>query len=174
MADAVKAYNVHYDIDLFPQPTGMTCWSAAATMVLGNMSVGPGKAALYVEGGLKENPKNIKKFADQYGLVVEYGATWTAKGIADLLRRYGPLWVGGKLPSLHAIVVSGIEGSNDTDATLTIFDPWPPGTPGKGGTIFPAFPLIDFYKQFPEGTDYILHKTRANLELYPRRLPWLG
>jgi hypothetical protein len=127
MADPVKAHNVHYDIDLLPQPTNMSCWSAAASMVLGNMSVGPGKAALDEKGGLKSSPQNIKQFADQYGFTVEYGATWTAKAIAIFLRMDGPLWVAGKVPNGHAFVISGIEGNDDTDAVLTIYDPWPPG-----------------------------------------------
>src|SRR5262249_17439018 len=42
----------------FGQPTKMTCWSAAATMIVGNMSVGPGKAAIDPSGGMLPNPDN--------------------------------------------------------------------------------------------------------------------
>ncbi len=35
-----------HDVTLFPQPTGESCWSAAATMIFGDRSVGPGRATL--------------------------------------------------------------------------------------------------------------------------------
>jgi len=44
-----EALGIRYDfthpVMLYPQPSNVTCWSASATMILGNMSVGPGKAA---------------------------------------------------------------------------------------------------------------------------------
>ena len=102
-------------------------------------------------------------------MIVEYGATWMAKGIADLLRMYGPLWVAGKVPSGHAFVISGIEGNSDADAALTVYDPWPPGK----GTVYPKTLLSEIYKKFPEATDYILHKSSAGQEVYIRPLPWV-
>src|SRR5262245_42147235 len=44
--------DITHSVRLFPQPTNMTCWSAAATMIVGNMSIGPGAATLS-GGGLE-------------------------------------------------------------------------------------------------------------------------
>src|SRR5712691_6240614 len=93
----------------FAQPTNMSCWSAAATMLMGNMCVGPGRAALGTTGGLKVDPNNVKTFANGLGLSVEYPQTWMVKGLAALLRR-SPLWVAGAQPSLHAVVIGAMWG----------------------------------------------------------------
>jgi hypothetical protein len=49
--------DISKSVKLFPQPTNMSCWSAAATMLFGNMSVGAGGASLGPEGGLRSARK---------------------------------------------------------------------------------------------------------------------
>ena len=83
---------------LYGQPTNMTCWSAAATMLLGtNMSIGPGNAALGPRGGLLPSFNNVKTFADGLGLYMHPPQCWTTQGLAGLLHR-GTIWVAGWVP----------------------------------------------------------------------------
>ena len=54
------------------QPTNMSCWSVAMTMMLGTMmSVGAGAATLGASGGLQTTPENVATFARQHGLLPE-------------------------------------------------------------------------------------------------------
>ncbi|MBK6899931.1 MAG: hypothetical protein IPH09_11900 [bacterium] len=87
------AINISHWVTLFPQPTSMTCWSAAATMLFGDRSVGPGRARTAPSGGLRSDFGNIHTFAMSHGLTMHAPQCWTVDGLADLLRR-GPLWVG--------------------------------------------------------------------------------
>ena len=73
--------HVRHNVKLFGQPTGMTCWSAATTMLFGNVSsAGPGKANVGPTGGLKSDLQNIYPFAKGYGLTVYPYQSWTVDG----------------------------------------------------------------------------------------------
>jgi hypothetical protein len=103
---------IDHSVTLVGQPTGMTCWSASATMMLGsNMTVGPGAANLAANGGMVPTEANIATFAKGMGWRMFYPQTWTVSGLAALLAR-GPAWaVGGGAAGggwLHAIVLSGL------------------------------------------------------------------
>lgn len=145
--------DVAHPVRLFPQPTNMTCWSAAATMILGNMSVGPGGANLSSSGGLLPGPDNIREFGRGLGWTMHYPQTWTVAGLAGLLRRK-PVWAvgGGASPGggwLHAIVLSAIwsDGAEDASGTmLRIHDPWPPNI----GSVYGRF-----YRGTVDGFDFI-------------------
>ena len=123
-------HNTH----LFPQPTGMTCWSAAATMILGNMSVGPGHAHTAPNGGLRPNLENIETFLRGLGwdLVAQMSAPPASMLIPHLMRR--PLWLGFEGGTFkHAVVASAVYSDGEDDGTVfRIHDPWPPGR----GTIY--------------------------------------
>ncbi len=149
-----KSIDISHPVTLFPQPTNMTCWSAAASMLFGNQSVGPGDASLDPSGGLVATFENVQKFADAHGLQMHSPQSWTVQGLADLLRNHGPLWVAGFVPSGHAFVISGMHGDGTPDGTtLTIYDPWPPGV----GAI-KKVNLAAWIKKYPEATTYILHR----------------
>lgn len=145
-------YDVTHPVRLFPQPTSMTCWSASATMILGNMSVGPGRAAI-PGGGLEPSPKNVEVFARGLGWRMHYPQTWTVSGLGTLLQRK-PAWAvgGGNSPGggwLHAIVLSGFwsDGAEDgSGSMLRIHDPWPPGV----GSVYTRF-----YRGTVDGFDFI-------------------
>jgi hypothetical protein len=156
-----RALGLTIDIDhrvtLFPQPTNMTCWSAAATMLFGNISVGPGGAAVTPSGGLQSAHANVEAFARAFGLTIHAPMTWTVQGFAALLRR-GPLWVGGVQPlgspaatqSGHVVVVGSMWGNGDADGTmLLIYDPWPPGIGSTYGVFYgeriAGSPLMTMY-----------------------------
>jgi hypothetical protein len=143
--------SIQHNVTLFPQPTNMTCWSAAATMVLGNtQSIGPGKGALSVLGGLV--PATVPQFASSHGFTVEPPQSWSVEGLAQLLDTAGPLWITIETPSLHAVVIARIVGDGSLRNTfITIYDPWPPNQGSIWTTSFEQF-----YVNFP--IIYILHK----------------
>lgn len=160
-----KSLGIRIDIEhfvtLFPQPTNMTCWSAAATMLFGNMSVGPGGAVITPSGGLGSAHANVEAFARAYGLTMHSPMSWTVEGLAGILRR-GPLWVGGVQPlgsptaiqSGHVVVVGAMWGNGNPDGTmLKIYDPWPPGTGSTYGVFYG-----DHIAGSPLMTMYILHR----------------
>jgi hypothetical protein len=145
-------YDITHPVRLFPQPTNVTCWSASATMILGNASVGPGRAAI-PNGGLDPSPQNVEVFARGLGWQMHYPQTWTVSGLATLLRRK-PVWAvgGGNSPTgnwLHAIVLSGLwsDGAEDASGTLLrVHDPWPPNV----GSVYARF-----YRGTVDGFDFI-------------------
>jgi hypothetical protein len=145
--------DITHSVRLFPQPTNMTCWSAAATMIIGNMSVGPGAASLSASGGLLPSPENVRVFAQGLGWRMYYPQTWTVGGLAGLLRQR-PVWAvgGGTSPTgnwLHAIVLSALwsDGAGDGSGTMIrIHDPWPPNV----GSIYGRF-----YRGTVDGFDFI-------------------
>ncbi len=141
--------DITHAVRLFGQPTGMTCWSAAATMIVGNASIGPGAAALGASGGLIPSPQNVEVFARGMGWRMHYPQSWTIPGLANVMRRK-PVWVvGGGIGWLHAIVLSGLwsDGAGDGSGTLLrIHDPWPPGV----GSVYARF-----YRGTVDGFDFI-------------------
>jgi hypothetical protein len=155
--------DINHFVTPFPQTTNMTCWSAAATMLFGNMSAGPGGAALTTDGGLESGYENVKVFADAYNLTMHAPMTWTVPSFAAMLRR-GPLWVGGVQPlgsptaiqSGHVVVVGSMWGNGNGDGKgtmLLIYDPWPPGVGSTYGVFYG-----DRIAGSPLGTMYILHR----------------
>jgi Papain-like cysteine protease AvrRpt2/Putative peptidoglycan binding domain len=154
---------VTHSVMLFAQPTNMTCWSAASTMILSNnMSVGPGGAQLQ-SGGLESSFANVQVFARSLRLTMEGPMTWTVQGLETLLRR-GPLWVGGSQPagsptapnSGHAVVIGAMWGNGNPDGRgtmLQIFDPWPPSVGSTYGVFYG-----DRIAGSPLSTMYILHR----------------
>jgi hypothetical protein len=149
-----------HSVRLFPQLTNMTCWSAAATMIIGNMSVGPGGASLGPSGGMIPTPENIQQFARSLGWRMYYPQTWTVSGLAGLLR-HKPAWAvgGGSGPGgnwLHAIVLSAMwsDGAEDGSGTmLRIHDPWPPNIGSVYGRFYrgtvDSFDFISMYLLLP-------------------------
>jgi len=143
------AFSITHPVKLFPQPTGMTCWSAAATMLFGDRSIGPGRAALDPSGGLGTRYADIRQFAASHGLQMHPLQSWSVEGLVSILRR-GPLWVGGAVPTTHAYVISAIFGDGTPEGTMiTIHDPWPPNR-GRIYTVsygkwMSAFPLAAVY-----------------------------
>ena len=141
-------------VALFPQPTGMTCWSAATTMLFGNVfSAGPGAARAGSTGGLQSDFKNIFTFAGSYGLRVYPLMSWTVDGIVKLIKK-GPVAMLGAIPSLHAVVISGVRSDGTPRGTiLTIYDPWPPNK----GAIY-SVDYLSLVTNFPMATMYMLQR----------------
>lgn len=145
---------INFPVTLYPQPTKTSCWAAAASMVLGNQSAGPGKAKTETDGVLQTDEGNMTAFARSHNLERHYGQTWTLEGLKELLEKHGPLWVGGYLPDLHAVVIAGMNGDGSTNGTeLLIYDPWPVN---KGSIV--SISYHDFYTDYPAATNHVLHK----------------
>jgi hypothetical protein len=155
--------DINHPVKLFAQPTNMTCWSAAATMLVGNMSVGPGGASVGPTGGLGSAYANVEAFAKAHRFTMHPPMTWSVNGFADIARR-GPLWVAGTQPlgspagpqSGHAVVVGAMWGNGNGDGRgtmLLIYDPWPP----NAGSIYGVF-YGERLAGSPMGTTYILHR----------------
>jgi hypothetical protein len=144
--------DIAHRVQLFGQPTGMTCWSAAATMLTGaNMSYGPGEAALGATGGLEPSFENVQKFANAHGLTMHAPQSWTVPGLAGLMRQ-GPVWVAGWVPFGHAVVYGGIHGDGTPEGTLIIiYDPLPVGVGAVRGELYG-----DWMRHHPTATTYIL------------------
>jgi hypothetical protein len=151
--------NIHYRIELFGQPTDMTCWSAALTMLFGNrFSAGPGRAATDKKGGLQPSFGNLQELTRAYGLTLYAPQSWTVEGLITLLHK-GPVIMMGYMPSGHAIVIGGIAGDGTAKGTtLTIYDPWPPSTKKvPGGKIYRAN-YAQLMTAFPMASTYLLQR----------------
>jgi hypothetical protein len=132
-------YDIHWDdVDLVAQPDGMSCWAAAAAMVVGwrdRVCIDPNEVVRgsgpYVDigprGGLSPNSRD--ELAAAWGLAIEPPMDYSIDGFAQLLQSVGPLYVGVAVPSGHAVTVIGLTGDGTPDGTLVHYhDPWPPGT----------------------------------------------
>lgn len=145
--------NVNHPVRLFPQPTNMTCWSAAATMLFGDRSVGPGGARLGATGGLQGSFDNMATFARAHGFRMYGPQSWMPEAFFNLIRR-GPIAMGGLMPSAHFVVVGGVNGDGTaTGTTLTIYDPWPPNV----GNIT-RITYQQLMQTYPMATTYIFQR----------------
>jgi hypothetical protein len=148
----MRLVNVQHRIKLFGQPTNMTCWSAALTMLFGDrFSAGPGRASTAGDGGLNANLTNIQAIATSYDLDFHAPQSWTVQGLISILEK-GPAVMMGYIPNGHAVVLGGITSDGTPGGTtLTVYDPWPP----KVGSKYSVNYLLLMTK-FPKATTYIL------------------
>jgi N-acetylmuramoyl-L-alanine amidase len=127
--------DVWWEVPLVPQVTGMSCWAAAAAMLIGwrdSMHVDPeqvaracGRWAEYRDG---LEVGDVGGFAAAWQLIAERPGAIDARQLHRLLTAYGPLWVGEASPGLHVVVVTGMVGDGSDNGTrLRILDPWPVG-----------------------------------------------
>lgn len=120
------------------QPSGMTCWATAATMMYAwknnaNYAIetvmdkagATYRAKFDQDDGLASAEK--PDFLDQLTLRSEVPMSYSITGWEQLLRRHGPLWVttsGGATFSIHARILVGIKGDGSAAGTIfAIVDP---------------------------------------------------
>jgi hypothetical protein len=113
----------------------MSCWAAAAAMIVGwrdLISIKPEEiargAGFWAEYASGLYPRDHDDLGRAWGLVIEPPQSYSVDGLRRLLETNGPLWVGVSVPSGHAIVVSGLYGDGTVNNTrVRILDPWPVG-----------------------------------------------
>lgn len=142
-----ESFTINWDdVQQIAQPTSMSCWAAAAAMVVGwrdQMSLSPNVIAEIVNRPIQKglNLDDFDDLAEGLGLTTVAGQSFTHEGFRDLLEDNGPLWVGVALPnSLHAIVVTGLYNDENGNLMVRITDPWDRivGTPGSPGSHKPT------------------------------------
>ena len=130
-----EAFDIWHEVPLVPQLTGMSCWAAAAAMIIGwrdCLDIDPEEVARasgywsdYRDG---MHPNDIDAFAHTWGLHVAPVESLTVARLRELLERNGPLWVGEASEGLHVVVVAGAFGDGTPDGTFVrVLDPWPAG-----------------------------------------------
>jgi hypothetical protein len=142
--DGTEQYTVLHDVMLVPQQDPSACWLAATSMLLRQSIPRSSVPAslLASDGGLLNDSElndaaNTQAYARHFNLRMQYPQTWTATGLANVLRM-GPvathiLWnlsgyTRGTGSSGHFAVIAGIRGDGtNAGTTLRIYDPWPPG-----------------------------------------------
>lgn len=137
-----EKYKILHTVLLIPQQDASACWLAATSMLL-KMSIPRNSvpsSLLASDGGLLNDselnyPAHTEKFAQHFNLQMYHPQSWTAEGLASVLRR-GPLathilwnvsgYISGMGSSGHFAVIAGIRGDGTAGGTtLRIYDPWP-------------------------------------------------
>jgi hypothetical protein len=140
-----QSFTINWDdVQQIAQPTDLSCWATAASMVIGwrdrqsvDIDFIARQAGQTTATGLQ--PEQVGQFAIDMGLTAEPPQSYTIEAFRDLLAANGPLWVGAAVPGLHVIVVTGMY--HDGEATyVRITDPWDRavGTPGAPGPYHPT------------------------------------
>jgi papain like cysteine protease AvrRpt2/N-acetylmuramoyl-L-alanine amidase-like protein len=138
------------DVELVPQPTSMSCWAAAAAMVVGwrdRVSINPAEIARGIGPWVRYEALRTGLFAEDTD---ELATAWklsplppqsySVDGFRQVLESHGPLWVGVAVPSGHAICVYGMYGDGTPEGTkVRILDPWPPGRGERAELSFADF-----------------------------------
>ena len=122
---------------VYAQPTGLTCWSAAYTMLMAwhdqrqfhsiRQAITPmGQPWLgYFDTNTAIPPQSGDSFVAATGLVREPRLNPDLGGWMLLLRRYGLLWVSSMVPAgLHDRVMAGVGGDGSPGgSSVYIMDP---------------------------------------------------
>ena len=130
-----ETFDLWHEVPLVYQTTGMSCWAAAAAMLVGwrdciDMDVeevarGAGRWEA-IRDGLE--PADVEVLARTWGLVLEPPRRYSLQALRELLERYGPLWIGEASPGLHVVTLAGMYGDGTPDGTFVrVADPWPIG-----------------------------------------------
>jgi hypothetical protein len=130
-----ESFDIWHEVPLVQQTTGMSCWAAAAAMLVGwrdcididpdEVAHGSGRWEAYRDGLV---PEDVKALSNAWGLIMEPPKRYTVRSLRELLERNGPLWVGEASPGLHVVVITGMSGDGTPAGTrVRIADPWPVG-----------------------------------------------
>ncbi|MCG3158213.1 MAG: hypothetical protein DKINENOH_04854 [bacterium] len=131
-----QSFDVNWnEVELVPQLTNMSCWAAAAAMVVGwrdRLSIDPAEIAAgagrWQEYHTGLYPRDHAALGQAWRLVAEPPQSYTVEGFRRLLETNGPLWIGVAVPSGHAVTVTGMYGDGTPEGTFVRYnDPWPAG-----------------------------------------------
>lgn len=161
-------YAILHRVQMIPQWTADTCWSAATAMLLGRrMTMSSGGVS--AEGGLLndadlDDPVNVRKFAQFHGLKMLPPRSWQPDGLASLLRGRGPIMINtlwepkdyhaGKGSSGHMRVIAGIRGDGTPGGTtIRLYDPSPVGRGWIASLVYGVF-----MRKVPLATYQVFHR----------------
>lgn len=130
-----RQFDIWHEVPLVPQLTGMSCWAAAAAMLVGwrdcintrpdAIARASGHWQAYREG---LEPHSIHALCHHWHLHPVDTRFLNTESLRRLLYEKGPLWIGEASPGLHSIVIVGIYGDGTEQGTYArINDPWPLG-----------------------------------------------
>lgn len=120
-----------HPVTLIGQPDGTSCWSAAASMILGNMSVGAGEAGRTAEGRLGNSFANIEAFARSLGWRMPDHTPNITELVSLLVRT--PLWIGVQgNGGGHAVALTGVYSDGDPSGQGTMVRDHDPSPPLRG------------------------------------------
>jgi hypothetical protein len=130
-----EQFDVWHEVPLVQQLTGMSCWAAAAAMLVGwrdcvdvdpeQVAKAAGRWESYRDGLV---PEDVLALAETWGLFIEPPRHYTVGALRCLLEDHGPLWVGEASPGLHVVVITGMSGDGSPAGTrVRVADPWPVG-----------------------------------------------
>jgi hypothetical protein len=125
---------VEHEVFLVPQPTPVSCWAAALTMVVDyrdkvNYPVSDIASLAGMNLTTGYGWSQIRKAVSAWGLAelapVSADPTWWA----DMLAENGPLWIVEVGAPFHAVVLTGLHGDGTPEFTEAhVFNPWPPNS----------------------------------------------
>lgn len=160
------AIDVSHSVQLVPQTTSVSCWAAAAAMVVGwreHYSMTPDDIARPTGGWqnlYSRLPADNTDMFSVWGLRYEHPQSRTVEAFAELMQN-GPLWTAADVGSgAHVVVVSAIRGDGTPDGTmLTIQDPL------EGNVFRPSNSGSTYQKTYREFTQAQETLARAPNEL---------
>jgi len=182
----VNRFNVHYEVELIPQSTGVSCWAAATAMLIGwrdlvvlnpdEIAEGVGYWAQYNNDEYSVDrllqPDDLNMF-EVWNIVPDTRLTFSLEELGHLLWSYGPLWVasdenlnGDGNHHGHIRVISGIDGDGTPDGTLlTIQDPWDRNStrfrPSNRGSSYQ-----ETYAEFISKMQHLINRERNQDAIY--------
>ncbi len=168
-------FDIWHQVPLVPQLTGMSCWAAAAAMLVGwrecihtrpdEIAHGSGFWEAYRDG---LDPDSIGTLSKTWRLHPVNHFDISVANLRHVLANNGPLWVGEASPGLHSIVITGIYGDgSEENSFVRINDPWPIG----GGERY-SKSVKEFKRDFTAATQavgqhtQILHAGGRNARLF--------
>lgn len=129
-------FDVTYTVDPIAQSKSMSCWAAAAAMLLSWKSGLPNTelAGAQAAGEYYVNAFNsdvgllgseVEDFANRLSLNVEQPQNYTPDGYNQLLMRHGPLWAGAVIHNStevyrHVRILRGLQGDGTFDGTAAL------------------------------------------------------
>ena len=114
---------IYVNVPLIRQEKNMSCWHASARMIWAFKNyqcIHPMPSTFDTNTGL--NAKDFIRLAKELGFksVPAINMTYLWRGLAELLRRHGPIWAAGYwYGAPHIIVITGV----DPSGTVYVNDP---------------------------------------------------
>ena len=119
---APSPYDFTINFQRIKQDKHMSCWYAAAQMVLGSRDIV--KSIVFTSTNLNTLiryvgnkgliPKTVTDFASEVGLSSDqsvFSSGFSAENYSTYLKKLGPLWLAGKFPQGgHVVVICGVIG----------------------------------------------------------------